>query len=227
MLMLRETEGWPYEDIAKFEGITLDALKSALKRARKSFRDAYATLADQRGLWGAALAPFSAAARRVRSAMSRAEVQLAAPLAGLASSLSGQVASLMVVAGIATASVGAGSAPINPSLASASHSEAASATTAPARSAASSSAPPGVPGADGRRVSLRMPSDQLTGRQPATASPGADVDADGEYMSLVTEVVIHITGQSDAYVGPDVWIDCNGSRTTRATCDAMGSAPNG
>ena len=57
VLMLREVEGWRYDDIAALEGMTLDALKGALKRARQSFREAYAAVVETGGGLVAALSP--------------------------------------------------------------------------------------------------------------------------------------------------------------------------
>jgi RNA polymerase sigma-70 factor (ECF subfamily) len=44
MLLLRAAEGLAYEDIARIEGLSIDAVKSLLKRARRSFRDSYKRL---------------------------------------------------------------------------------------------------------------------------------------------------------------------------------------
>lgn len=50
VLMLREVEGWRFEDIAALEGISMDALKSLMARARRTFKVAYQTMAIERGL---------------------------------------------------------------------------------------------------------------------------------------------------------------------------------
>jgi RNA polymerase sigma-70 factor (ECF subfamily) len=41
LLVMHYLEGMPYAEIAAHEGITLDALKGALRRARNAFRDLY------------------------------------------------------------------------------------------------------------------------------------------------------------------------------------------
>jgi RNA polymerase sigma-70 factor (ECF subfamily) len=222
MLMLREAEGWAYEDIAEFEGITLDALKSALKRARKTFRDAYSALAEERGLWGAVLAPAYGVGRRLRSAMSRAEVQLATPLASLSSSLSANVASLMVAAGIATAAMSGAGTPLSPSLAGANGPHPAPTfAVAGADSAITPSVPTDVsaPAVDGRRVSLRMGSDQLTGSQPAAATPGTDVVQDDEHLGLIASASATIGGLPDSSPGVEAAVDCR-DQYTSDLCDA-------
>lgn len=50
MLILKHVEGWRYERIAESEGISIEALKSALARARRTFRSAYADIAEHSGL---------------------------------------------------------------------------------------------------------------------------------------------------------------------------------
>ncbi len=41
LLMLRDLDGWSYGDIARFEGVTTDSVRSTLKRARAAFRRLY------------------------------------------------------------------------------------------------------------------------------------------------------------------------------------------
>ncbi|MDQ3757102.1 MAG: sigma-70 family RNA polymerase sigma factor, partial [Actinomycetota bacterium] len=41
MLALRDVEGWSYEEIAAFDGVTVETVRSSLKRARAAFRHAY------------------------------------------------------------------------------------------------------------------------------------------------------------------------------------------
>lgn len=42
---LRDIEGWSYEDIARFEGVTVESIRGSLRRARLSLRKSYETLA--------------------------------------------------------------------------------------------------------------------------------------------------------------------------------------
>ena len=229
MLMLREAEGWRYEDIAEFEGITLDALKSALKRARKTFRDAYAAVADERGLWGAALGPLYGVGRRMRSALSRAEVQCATQLSGLTSSLSSNVASLMVAAGIATAAMGTGGVSLDPSLTSADMAKPAStsAATVGSSSGATASSPlDDVRTPDGRRIAFNMRSDQLTGTQAAGATPSTEVTKDDEAVEVITAVTSNVPGQiPDAPTTSEFYVSCTDS-TGAVVCDAVEATPD-
>lgn len=71
MVLLRDVEGWRYDEIAKYEGVPVPVLKSALLRARRRFQQAYSSLAEQRGLWGGLpLAP-GLAGRRIRARLIR------------------------------------------------------------------------------------------------------------------------------------------------------------
>nr|MDQ3757612.1 sigma-70 family RNA polymerase sigma factor [Actinomycetota bacterium] len=42
LLLLRDVEGWSYDEIARFEGVTRESVRGALKRARSAFRTFYA-----------------------------------------------------------------------------------------------------------------------------------------------------------------------------------------
>jgi RNA polymerase sigma-70 factor (ECF subfamily) len=50
ILFMHYVDGFRYEEIAQEEGITVDAVKAALARGRRSFKDLYATIADRDGL---------------------------------------------------------------------------------------------------------------------------------------------------------------------------------
>jgi RNA polymerase sigma-70 factor (ECF subfamily) len=57
VLVLRELDGMRYDAVAEQEGLSVDAVKALLKRARVGFRETYSNLASERGLWGIALLP--------------------------------------------------------------------------------------------------------------------------------------------------------------------------
>lgn len=59
VLLMRAVADLSCQEIAEHEGITVDASKSLLKRARKAFRDAYGAAVGERGL-GAFIAPMLA-----------------------------------------------------------------------------------------------------------------------------------------------------------------------
>lgn len=50
ILVMKHVDGRSYEEIAEMEGITVDALKSLLCRARRAFRESYTLVAQRRGL---------------------------------------------------------------------------------------------------------------------------------------------------------------------------------
>ena len=52
VVVLKDIEGWETEEVAQLEGITVDAVKSTLKRGRHAFRASYLALANRNGLLG-------------------------------------------------------------------------------------------------------------------------------------------------------------------------------
>lgn len=50
VLLLRHVAGHPYDEIARLEDMTIDAVKATLARGRQAFRQAYAAIAERRGL---------------------------------------------------------------------------------------------------------------------------------------------------------------------------------
>lgn len=50
ILLMKHVEGKRYEDIAALEGISMEALKSVLRRARRTFQESYAEVAERQGL---------------------------------------------------------------------------------------------------------------------------------------------------------------------------------
>lgn len=47
ILVLKHVDGWRYEELAAAEGVSFDALKSALARARRNFKKQYEALTQQ------------------------------------------------------------------------------------------------------------------------------------------------------------------------------------
>ena len=45
IVTLRDVKGWSYDEIARSEGVTIEAIRSSLKRARASLRQSFATMA--------------------------------------------------------------------------------------------------------------------------------------------------------------------------------------
>ncbi len=59
LLLLRHVEGVDYVDLARHEGISVEALKSVIARARRTFKQTYTAIADRHGL-GVAVGGFVA-----------------------------------------------------------------------------------------------------------------------------------------------------------------------
>ncbi|MDQ3756709.1 MAG: sigma-70 family RNA polymerase sigma factor [Actinomycetota bacterium] len=76
LLRLRDIEGWSYEEIARFDGVTVEAVRGSLKRARASFRRVYEVPV------GGAFGGLVAALRRVVHRSERIGTGLLSPLFG-------------------------------------------------------------------------------------------------------------------------------------------------
>lgn len=85
VLMLREVEGWRFEDIAVLEDTSIEALKEVLKRARKTFRKSYMAVAAERGLSSVIFAPFGVILGVLRSKLHKSSlaVKISSGAAGL------------------------------------------------------------------------------------------------------------------------------------------------
>lgn len=101
VVVLKDIEGWDTEEVAQLEGISVDAVKSTLKRGRQTFRTTYLALADRHGLlagFGLAVGAFGTRLRRLAARLRPADTGLAAqvsnllPLAIVASLAGGVVA---------------------------------------------------------------------------------------------------------------------------------------
>jgi RNA polymerase sigma-70 factor (ECF subfamily) len=111
---LRDIEGWSYEDIARFEGVTVESIRGSLRRARMSLRKSYDSLAKG-GV--PALAPLALLVRlfekaRARFGLRMARWQTTLNDTGVASTRLGEaLVSLMAVA-VAVVGVGTPSASV-------------------------------------------------------------------------------------------------------------------
>lgn len=63
VIALREVNGWSYDEIARFEGVTVESIRGSLKRARASLRRSYAKVASS--------APAAFAGHRLRARVVR------------------------------------------------------------------------------------------------------------------------------------------------------------
>jgi RNA polymerase sigma-70 factor (ECF subfamily) len=108
---LRDIEGWSYEDIARFEGVTVESIRGSLRRARMSLRKSYETL-SKTALPGAVpgvagggwLARFHAARARLAVRMARWQASMADT--GVASTRLGEA--LVSLMALSVAAVGLG-----------------------------------------------------------------------------------------------------------------------
>jgi RNA polymerase sigma-70 factor (ECF subfamily) len=108
---LRDIEGWSYEDIARFEGVTVESIRGSLRRARMSLRKSYESLSKTAlpalvpGVAGARwLERFHAARARLAVRMARWHASLADT--GVASTRLGEA--LVSLMALSVAAVGLG-----------------------------------------------------------------------------------------------------------------------
>lgn len=115
LLILRHVQGVDYVDLARNEGISVDALKSVIARARRSFKQAYASIAEHNGLGvvvGGLVAKSRDRLRALRDRILGAPDALNAAAAG-SPALTNTIVSLAVLGavGVAGAVVGGPSEP--------------------------------------------------------------------------------------------------------------------
>jgi RNA polymerase sigma-70 factor (ECF subfamily) len=108
---LRDIEGWSYEDIARFEGVTVESVRGSLRRARLSLRKSYETL-TKGGVAillplvpGGMLQRFQGA--RVRLAQRMARWQAALHDTGVASTRLGEALVSLMALSVAVVGLGA------------------------------------------------------------------------------------------------------------------------
>lgn len=73
VLLFKDLEGWSCEDISALEGLSEDAVRSVLKRARQTFRSRYMKLLRQRGLLSLLLPVLLLGQRRLRQLRARTQ----------------------------------------------------------------------------------------------------------------------------------------------------------
>lgn len=111
LLILRHVQGVDYVDLARKEGISVDALKSVIARARRSFKQAYASIAEHNGLGvvvGGLVAKSRDRLRTLRDRLLGAPDALNAAAAG-SPALTNTVMSLAVLGAVGVAGAVAGS----------------------------------------------------------------------------------------------------------------------
>lgn len=113
ILILKHIHGMAYGDIAERQGMSVEAVKSALARARATFRNAYASIAERNGLGvvvGGVLARLQARLRSWRDRIAQAPDATANALAASPGAVNA-VATLMVLGTVGVAGVVGSSAP--------------------------------------------------------------------------------------------------------------------
>lgn len=108
LLRLRDMEGWSYEDIARLEGVTVEAVRGSLKRARSRFRSLYRRTAGR--FVGGFAYPLLERVRRRAGGASRLVEAAVTPLARISASDT-LAAAMALFLGISGATVVAPPAP--------------------------------------------------------------------------------------------------------------------
>lgn len=106
ILVLRDLEGWRYEEIADHENLSLPAVKSVILRARRTFREHYQSMFGDQGLNVLAWPVVGSALARLRALRARAETA-AGTSTGVSSALQMAAVNLAAVATLVSLSSGA------------------------------------------------------------------------------------------------------------------------
>jgi hypothetical protein len=227
--MLREVEGWHYEDIAALEGMTLDALKGALKRARQSFREAYAAVIDGSSGW-ARLLPVGVLRRwrnRLRVEINRFQQAIALPLWAAM-----EAGALVAVAGAVGMTAFGGGAPTDiettPARPAAVHGAPGQSLRA-ARSALDTSSAPFANDrpAELHPIGVGVSSPSPTGNGPISARAGTrwnDQAPHNERLEVAVNATVPVIGSVDwGFLSTDP--GCDDTRVRRTICDEYDRLP--
>lgn len=236
VVILRDVEGWENEEVAQLEGITLDAVKSALKRGRQTFRTTYLALADRNGLLGGLLVGAGGVMGRFRRLALRMRAGSEASTGISAVAPFAQLLPLAIVATLAGGVVAAqdqvqqASSPLEAQAVTANAvsvrdvpSDALVSRDAGSGSTASGISPntPGMP-ASGARVIA-----PLGERDDIDVSSALQRD-DKRTLVLTKVAVDDVPGAPP--IEHSVWMDC-GTKTTATVCDTVdggwSAAPDG
>jgi RNA polymerase sigma factor (sigma-70 family) len=228
VVILRDVEGWENEEVAQLEGITLDAVKSALKRGRQTFRSTYLALADRNGLLGGMLVGAGGLLSRFRRLALRLRASGEASTgAGAVTMPMAQLLPLAIVAtlagGVVAAQDQAQQDPVRRIEAQAIPSSVVSmrdvaSDTVVSRDASAAAAAPAVPpdatGAPGTNARVISP---LGDREDVDVESALHRD---EQRTLVVTKVVVDDESGERVVDHWVSMDC-GTRITAAVCDAI------
>lgn len=108
VITMRDLHGWSYEEIARFEGVTVESIRGALKRARGRLRESYAKIAS-----GTPAMLGLGALRRLRLRLGRASDKLSMATIGPVPTSLGLVSEVAVRVVVVALGLGTMTAPIN------------------------------------------------------------------------------------------------------------------
>lgn len=197
VLLLREVDALHYHELATLEGVTVDAVKSILKRARQSFRHAYTAMASERGLLGAGITAVGA----LKRALARLSLRLN-DARGLP-----DLVGVGVAAVLATVALGA-----SPSPATTAATAGAAATNAVGRVAAPRVA---TPPADASPPASAVPASRATPAVPRETTTPVSVH---NSISTGSNLTDDHTFRVDLPAG--YWFEFDGSEVTSCTFNA-------
>lgn len=217
VLRLVEFEGWSLEQVAAAEGVSTQAAKSLLVRARQAFKVSYTAIAQRTDVWGAGAV--GTTVWRIRTRIQQAVDNHAGTVGAAA----------VTVAVLAVAAVPA----TKPLPSSAIESGAATRDLAPRTSAGQQPRAVQEPATDGARSGTTSPGPQAGNTTPiatqpsveepkdTTVSVGADAGRNGDGAAAqVTAGTDGPEGDQRTFVVLEVE-DCSTKFTTTATCTAI------
>jgi RNA polymerase sigma-70 factor (ECF subfamily) len=226
VLVMKDHLGWRADEIAAHEDLHVEAVKGLLKRARAGFRQAYAELAEQRGLWGGAAALGTRLRQRWRTAVARAQSTSSwAWATSLPCEALGTLLGATIVAGVAvgTASPAPSSSPTSASAAVRLRSPEAVAgatmSTEHGHGAITAPASPGEPpGADLWSVSPQT---------PLGVGAGASNKIErGRDITITTKVFAKVPGGEPKGFHNTLETPCDMNEIRRAACAAIDHVPD-
>jgi RNA polymerase sigma-70 factor, ECF subfamily len=218
VLVLKDAEGWSVEDVARLEGLTTEACKSVIRRARQSFRRCYVDT-DAAGKAPAFLPVlvFRNALRRIGRRITSVWQAAGAPaievLGGIGSAAFAVGAAVLTIVlpftnattGLATRDLRGASA--QPAVATA------SAATPAAAQPSDTQAPANVsPSSRGMNVAVNTPAG-------VTVSGGAKHGQSGDYLDA--RLLAAVPGGTYGDGPASVKFDCNYSTPRRQACDVV------
>jgi RNA polymerase sigma-70 factor (ECF subfamily) len=168
---LRDIEGWSYEDIARFEGVTVESIRGSLRRARLSLRKSYESLAKGGvpALFPIGLVRAWQAARN-RMALRMARWQAALHDTGVASTRLGEALVSLMALSVAAVGMGAPSGTVVRSDVGGGG----SATTTPGAGVPRADAGAGAPASSGGTASIGGGDSAGAGVVPQWVAPSAE-----------------------------------------------------